>query len=230
MKPQSAHRDHRKRLRNRFRAEGLGNFEKHNILELLTFYSVPRRDTNELGHALMNRFGSLSAVFEASEQELLEVEGVGENTALLIRLVHEIWLQYMQDKNAKRLTFSDREGLRDYLKNLYLGKTEETVYCLYFNAKEELICAQKIFGGSVQSCVFRKRQIVEAGIRVSASFFILVHNHPAGNPDFSEQDVRTTQSLARLFRELEMPMADHYVVSGENVTSFRESQDTSDPA
>ena len=230
MKKESAHRDHRTRLRNRFRAEGLGSFEKHNILELLLFYCIPRRDTNEVGHALMDRFGSVSGVIDASEQELLEVPGVGKGTALFIRLLRELFSLYTRDKNTVRLTYQDRDALNDYLRNLYAADPDETVYCLYFNAKDELICTQKMFCGSVQSCILRKRQIVESGFRAGASYFLLVHNHPAGNPDFSEQDARTTQALTRLFREVEMPMADHLVISGDVVTSFRESGAASDPA
>ncbi len=216
------HARHRNRLKRRFMKEGLTSFEKHNMLELLLFYSIPRRDTNEIAHRLVSRFGSLSGVFDAPPEELCQVEGVGENTAILIKLVSQLWFQYNLDKAGRRLLFSEKEELSRYLCNLYAAIPEETVFALYFNAREQLICAEKLFCGSVESCIIRKRRIVESGIRVGASFFVLTHNHPHGDANPSESDIRATQSLVHLFRELEMPMADHIIVSGNVTTSIRD--------
>ncbi|MEG2852596.1 MAG: UPF0758 domain-containing protein, partial [Hydrogenoanaerobacterium sp.] len=94
------HAGHRKRLRERFIKNGLDNFEKHNVLELLLFNSVPRQDTNELAHRLMEEFGSLSGVFDAPVEELMKLDGIGENSAVLIKLIPAISKVYLDDKNT----------------------------------------------------------------------------------------------------------------------------------
>ena len=93
----NVHEGHRDRLRQRFLQEGLENFQDHNVLELLLFYSIPRKDTNEEAHNLINRFGSLSGVFDASFEELCEVKGIGENSAALIKIMPELFKKYEVD-------------------------------------------------------------------------------------------------------------------------------------
>ena len=94
----NVHEGHRQRIRERFLKEGLENFHDHNILELLLFHSIPVKDTNEEAHALINRFGSLSEVFDADYEELCKVKGIGERSALLIKLMPELFREYEKDK------------------------------------------------------------------------------------------------------------------------------------
>lgn len=215
------HANHRQRLKNRFLKEGLDHFEKHNVLELLLFFCIPRVDTNELAHRLLQRFGSITNVLTASREELCSVDGVGENTALFLRLFGELRVVMLNETAEERITLGDTARIEEYLVGIYTGLREETVFVLYFNAKEQLICAEKLFTGSVSSCVMRKRQIVEKGLSVGASFFILAHNHPNGIAAPSDEDMRVTRSMSHLFRELEMPLADHYIVGDGKACSLR---------
>ena len=102
MAEKQLHQGHRQRLRNRFMQEGLDHFEQHNMLELLLFYSIPQRDTNEVAHRLLNRFGTISDVLNAPVEELETVEGVGHSSALLISSVHQISDIYRRDKTERR--------------------------------------------------------------------------------------------------------------------------------
>ena len=102
------HKEHRSRMKNRFLAEGIDSFEPHEILELLLYYSIPQKDTNELAHTLIDRFGKLSAVFDAPYDDLLSVPGVSEHTATLIKLIPALSRRYALEKNSKILLATSR--------------------------------------------------------------------------------------------------------------------------
>ena len=121
------HKDHRKHTKDRFLAEGLDSFEPHEILELLLFYSIPQRDTNGIAHELINRFGSLSAVLDAPYEDLLDVPGISEHSATLIKLIPAISRRYALEKNSKVTRLATIEDIGRYLVARYLGVTEETV-------------------------------------------------------------------------------------------------------
>ncbi len=123
--PDNLHEGHRERLRNRFVKDGLESFEDHNILELLLFYSIARKDTNEEAHALINEFGSLSGVFDASYEDLCKVKGIGERTASLIKLVPEIFRKYETDKiNKNGVILNNAELVAKYASKYFKGLTE----------------------------------------------------------------------------------------------------------
>ena len=126
------HKDHRTRLKRRFLDEGLDNFEEHNVLELALFFAIPQRDTNELAHELIDRFGSLSGVLDASFDSLLEVDGIGEHAATFLKLLPEISRHYMLEKIPNKFNISNMEQIARYLVAKYAGETEEVAYLLLF--------------------------------------------------------------------------------------------------
>ena len=115
------HKDHRNRLKNRFLAEGLDHFEPHNVLELLLFYGIPQKDTNELAHTLINRFGSLEKVFDAPFQDLLTVPGIKEHSATLIKLIPALARVYSVEKNKSGDALSNVDAWGQYFVNRYIG-------------------------------------------------------------------------------------------------------------
>ncbi|MBQ3500307.1 MAG: hypothetical protein IJA70_02625, partial [Oscillospiraceae bacterium] len=121
------HDGHRKRLKARFMKTGLDDFEPHNILELLLFYSVPRKDTNPLAHRLVNRFGSLSGVFDAGPEELMKVDGITENTAVLISMIPQLARKYLEDKSDAVNAISGFDDIGTYLMPKFVGRTVETI-------------------------------------------------------------------------------------------------------
>ena len=133
------HTNHRERLKKRFLTEGLDHFEPHNVLELLLFYAIPQKDTNELAHALIERFGSLSEVFDASFEELITVPGIKEHSATLIKMIPSLARQYMVDKNGNTERLMTVEKLGEYFVNKYIGVNVETVYLLLLDNKYEVI-------------------------------------------------------------------------------------------
>ncbi len=213
MKKELPHEGHRQRLKNRFLASSLESFEPHNVLELLLFYSVPRQDTNELAHSLIDRFGSLKGVFDADFKELIKVKGIKENSATLIKLVPQIARTYMTNENPVGKILDSAEAIGNYLVNLYIGSTTETVYILLFDSNFKLLNTVKLFEGSVNSAIVAPRKIFEEVTKVNASMFVMAHNHPNGVPVPSMEDIETTVALSGAFEMFSVGLLEHFVVA-----------------
>lgn len=214
MQNNNPHKDHRSRLRGRFISEGLNSFPDHNILELLLFYSIPRKDTNELAHTLIDKFGSLSAVFDADYNLLLNTEGVGENTATLIKLIPSLARAYLMDKETRYPNFSDIHKLGTFLVNYFIGMTKERLIAIFLNNNAEMIDMMLISEGIVNKTGGSIRKIAESGFARNASFIVLAHNHPDGDSRPSEDDIALTRAYASTFHDLELPLVEHIVVGG----------------
>ena len=212
------HKDHRKHTKDRFLSEGLDSFEPHNVLELLLFYSIPQKDTNETAHMLINRFGSLSAVFDAPYDDLLTVPGISEHSATLIKLIPAISRRYAMEKNSKVTKLSSIEDIGKYLVARYLGVTEETVLLLLLDNKFGLIDCVKVHEGSVNSSAITMRKLIETALFKRASMVVLAHNHPSGVALPSSDDLFTTQQVKRAFDLVEIGMLAHIIVAGDTFT------------
>ena len=166
------HDGHRKRLTARFLTEGLEGFEPHQVLELLLFYSIPRQDTNELAHRLIERFGSLSAVFDAPYEQLLEVEGVGEKTASLLKLMPDMARVYYAARQDGAYIRSNKDAQELLLPRL-MGRREELVYVLLLDAKGKCLAVELVHEGSVNASEVNLRKIAALAIRANAAGLIL---------------------------------------------------------
>ena len=214
------HKDHRKHTKDRFLSEGLDSFEPHNVLELLLFYSIPQKDTNETAHMLINRFGSLSAVFDAPYDDLLTVPGISEHSATLIKLIPAISRRYAMEKNSKVTKLSSIEDIGKYLVARYLGVTEETVLLLLLDNKFGLIDCVKVHEGSVNSSAITMRKLIETALFKRASMVVLAHTHPPGVALPSSDDLFTTQQVKRAFDLVEIGMLAHIIVAGDTFTNI----------
>lgn len=214
------HKDHRKHTKDRFLSEGLDSFEPHNVLELLLFYSIPQKDTNETAHMLINRFGSLSAVFDAPYDDLLTVPGISEHSATLIKLIPAISRRYAMEKNSKVTKLSSIEDIGKYLVARYLGVTEETMLLLLLDNKFGLIDCVKVHEGSVNSSAITMRKLIETALFKRASMVVLAHNHPSGVALPSSDDLFTTQQVKRAFDLVEIGMLAHIIVAGDTFTNI----------
>ena len=214
------HKDHRKHKKDRFLSEGLDSFEPHNVLELLLFYSIPQKDTNETAHMLINRFGSLSAVFDAPYDDLLTVPGISEHSATLIKLIPAISRRYAMEKNSKVTKLSSIEDIGKYLVARYLGVTEETVLLLLLDNKFGLIDCVKVHEGSVNSSAITMRKLIETALFKRASMVVLAHNHPSGVALPSSDDLFTTQQVKRAFDLVEIGVLAHIIVAGDTFTNI----------
>lgn len=219
----SIHDGHRQRLKERFVKEGLDNFQQNQVLELLLFYCIPRRDTNEIAHHLLQRFGSLSGVVEATMDELKKVPGMGENAAVFLSLLNAFARYYQVNRalNDERLTTIDNCG--KYLAAKFSGKRNETVFLLCLDAKCKVICCREVGEGSVNSAAVPIRRIVEIALGVNATSVVLAHNHPSGLAIPSADDIHTTKRLAQALQAVDIVLADHLIVADDDYVSLAQS-------
>ena len=216
------HDGHRQRLIQRFLEEDLDNFEPHNALELLLFYAIPRKDTNELAHVLIDTFGSLKGVFDAPYEELIKVAGIGPNTAALLKLVPSLTrTYYSSDARSVILDTSEKSG--EYFLPYYIGQTEEVVRLACLDAGGKVISNQILHRGSANAAEVNLRKIVNIALRNNAMGVILAHNHPGGLPLPSEEDVATTKSIREALMPMGILLMDHIIVAGQDYVSMARS-------
>lgn len=216
------HDGHRQRLIQRFLEEDLDNFEPHNVLELLLFYAIPRKDTNELAHVLMDTFGSLKGVFDAPYEELIKVPGIGPNTAALLKLVPSLTRTYYSS-DARSIILDTSEKSGEYFLPYYIGQTEEVVRLACLDAGGKVISNQILHRGSANAAEVNIRKIVNIALRNNAMGVILAHNHPGGLPLPSEEDVATTKSIKEALIPMGILLMDHIIVAGQDYVSMARS-------
>lgn len=217
------HNGHRNRLKERFLKEGLDSFEAHNVLELILFYAIPRKDTNETAHRLLDTFHSLSGVFEASYGELLKVEGVGPSAASLIKMFPDVMRKYSVDKEKNLKIIETTEDAGKFLLPLFIGRSDEIVVLVCLDCKRKVLHSSIIFEGSVNSAQISIRKIVEVALRYNSSTVIIAHNHPGGLALPSKEDVTTTGTVKEVLTGVGIDLLDHIVVADNDYVSFADS-------
>ena len=217
------HKGHRKRMKERFLRYGLNSFDDHNVLELLLFYAQPRKDTNLLAHRLMDTFGSLDAVFEASPQALMRVEGIGESAALLLHLVPEAARRYRIAKEAPGTILASSSDAGNYLLPLFMNGRSECVYLICLDPKHRVIDCRLLSSGEPTTVAVSIRQIVEIALLQNAAAVILAHNHPNGLALPSAEDRDVTRRLREALSYVNIPLLDHIIVAGEDFVSLADS-------
>lgn len=212
-------------MKARFLREGLDAFEDHNALELLLFYAVPQRDTNELAHKLISAFGSFSAVFDAPVESLMQVGGIKENAAILIKLIPALYGKYAQNKqSAGTLFLKSAQAAGEYLVPQFAGQSAERFLTICMNHKCKVLKTVVISDGTANSTALRSRQLAEAVIYTGATNVILAHNHPEGVAAPSMQDVDATRYLFSMLRNLGVKLNDHIIVAGDDWFSMATSK------
>lgn len=217
------HDGHRQRLRERFLKSGLDGFEPHNVLELLLFYALPQRDTNELAHQLLDEFGSLSAVLEADVQELCRVKGVGQNVAALLTMMPPLARYYMDDCNRKVKTLETTTDVIDFISPKFIGRTKEMVFLLCTDNKASVVFADFVAEGSVNATLVNVREILAAAMRHDAVAAIVAHNHPKGLAIPSKEDLLTTKKVYDALASTNIRLVDHLIFASGDCCSMRES-------
>lgn len=208
---------HRERVKRRFLTEDLESFEAHNALEFLLFYGLPRIDTNGIAHRLIDRFGSFSEVLEAPLDELASVEGVGDNAAIFLKLIHST-VKYYEDDVARRSaeSFDSKEAIGKFLIEKYAGEENEKVMLLLLDNRGGLIESRVLQEGSVNSANVNVRRVTEIALRGKASSVVIAHNHPRGIAFPSAEDIEVTKSISRALSLVDITLLDHYIVAANS--------------
>ena len=220
---ENLHEGHRKRMKERFIKSGLDDFAPHNILELLLFYSIPRGDTNPVAHRLIDTFGSLSGVFDATPEELAKVDRVGENSAILISMIPQIARKYLEDKADTANIVGGWSDIGAFLLPKFVGRTNEALMMVSIDNKNKIISCSVVAEGTVDSAKVSRRKIMEEAMKVKATRVILAHNHPCGVAVPSSEDVVMTKEIGRLFAQVGIELVDHIIVANDDYVSMAAS-------
>ncbi|MBQ2697339.1 MAG: DNA repair protein RadC [Clostridia bacterium] len=220
---ENLHADHRQRLRNRVMDHGAVSLEDHVLLELLLSYAIARKDTNELAHRLIRQFGSLRSVFDAELEQLQQVDGVGERTAVLLKLVLELTRRYFEADNAPTRRLATTEEISAYVIPKFVGATREKLLLVYLDGRSQVITHEFVGEGGVGDLSVNYRRIVERCMALRAFGLIVAHNHPSGFAFPSPEDMYATVALCRGLAPLGVAVVDHLIVAGDDCTSLRDS-------
>lgn len=219
----SIHEGHRERVRKRFLQEGLDSFTDIQVLEFLLFYCISRRDTNPIAHALLERFGSLSQVLEAPVEELCKVDGIGESTAVFLRLIPQAGRFYLKDRVSQVKILSSLESCAAYLVPFFFGQRVEMVYLLCLDAKCKLLNCTRIAEGNVNAAGLSVRKVVETALAANATSVVLAHNHPGGLAIPSKEDILTTSRVSAALDAVDIHLSDHIIVADNDYVSMVQS-------
>ena len=218
------HNKHRERMRKQFLAEGFSeNSSEHKLLEMLLFFSIPRKDTNDIAHLLINRFGSLSGVLEAPAEELVKIDGVGENTAMLLKLMVPVTKKYIASKTQKVNIFENMDSICDFLVEKYIGTDVETFAVTSFNSKGAVVGFDILAKGDCVTVNVSVRQVIEAVLRNNAVCAVISHNHPGGMATPSRVDIETTQKIANTLKSINVRLIDHIILCDDDYVSLAQS-------
>ncbi len=204
----------------KFKKVGINGFSSHQVLEFLLFYTIPRCDTNVVAHNLINEFGSLPAVFEASYEDLLKVDGIGPRSASLLTLVPQVTQRYLSEKTSRKIVFSDLEEIKKYIRAKYINVKSEVAYLMCFDSGGRLNNCCVVSSGSKNSTIIDSRSMLEIAFRNDAANVVLVHNHPSGIAAPSKEDLEITKKLADLFRSVNITMLDHVIYANDELFSL----------
>jgi DNA repair protein RadC len=215
---------HRRRLLDRYMKNGSDALHPYELLELLLTFSIHRRDTKQIAHALLRRFKTVNAVCTTPKDILQEIDGIGEKSAILLKLVHDIAAAALKERYERNNVLTHRQEVEAYLRFCYGNRRDEYVAVLFLDTGNHVIQTEIVAEGTVNQCVLYPRTILKRALEVHAAAFILAHNHPAGTPNPSEGDWLITRRLHEAGRLLEITLLDHIIVCSDEVVSLREME------
>ena len=217
------HAGHRERMRNKFLTRGLDAFADHEALELLLYYAIPRKDTNPIAHALMERYGSLSAVLAAPVEDLQKVEGIGESAAVLLKLVPQIQKKARLADAKRETALTSVSQFGAYLLEQFHGEKNEVIYQLCLDRKGKLLACKRLGEGDMSSANLDIRRMIENAILFSASGVVLAHNHPSGIALPSQDDYIATDQAKAALATIGVVLLDHIILADGDFVSLAES-------
>lgn len=219
------HAHHRMRMRQRIKDYGLETLQEHEVLEYLLYFALPRIDTNELAHELLDHFGGLCGVLEATEEELLTVKGVGPKSAELIHAVLPLARYYQVRKRDKHAELTHFEAALEYLRPLFNGLQEEHFYMI---ALDDAGCPLRdilLAKGLPNKVQFDINAVVRQAINTRCTQVLLAHNHPAGLARPSQEDHNSTIEIVGMLGPVGITVLDHIIVTPTDATSLKMSGD-----
>jgi DNA repair protein RadC len=212
---------HRERLKSRFRDSGKDSVADYELLELVLFQILPRRDTKPIAKALIAKFGSFTEVLAAPEARLMEVSGVGEAVALHLKIVEAAAHRYARGPVASRPLLGSWQAVIEYCRATMAYEDREHFRILFLDKKNGLLADEVQQTGTVDHTPVYPREVVKRALELSSTAIVLVHNHPSGDPTPSRADIQMTRAIIDIAKPLGIVVHDHIIVGKEGHASFK---------
>ncbi len=212
---------HRARLRARYRLNGETALQDYELLEVLLMFAIPRRDTKLLAKKLLERFGTLARVFEAEPATLEEIGGIGPQAATLISLIRPLAARFLTRASGARTVLRSTGDAGAYFQAKLKGLLEEEVHVAFVNTKNAVTATECLQRGTVDQSVVYVRKVIERALANKASGFVVVHNHPSGDPTPSDHDRDVTQALKSAAATVGVRFLDHLIIGDAAPFSFK---------
>ena len=223
-KPKHRHTGHRERMKAEFLARGLEGWPDHRVLELLLFYTIPQGDVNDLAHELVERFGSLAGVLDASVEELKKVKGVGDHTAVFLRMLPAVLGRYQGARTRLSAIINSPEEAYAWLEPYFFEARNEMVYVLCLDGKRQVLGVRKVAEGSIELAEVNTRRIAEEAIGLRAAQIYVAHNHVSNLAIPSQADWLTTDTLRGALSPIGIELIDHLVFVDGDMVSLKDSE------
>jgi DNA repair protein RadC len=214
---------HRRRLRKRFSQSGFDGFHDYEVLELLLTYAIPRIDVKPIAKRLLDIFGTLAGVFDASVAELSQTRGVGEKGAVFLTLIRQVEVRYLASDLPGKKVFDRPDKVKAHLRLLVQGRGMECFGAIFTDQQHRHAATQILFEGTVDRAAVYPRNLMKRALELDAKGLILFHNHPGGTPRASQEDIDLTRRMAEACAPLDIKMLDHFLIAGKEVLSFKEN-------
>jgi DNA repair protein RadC len=209
--PDNIHEGHRAKMRARFFESGLRGFAPHEVIEFLLYYTIPRKNTNEIAHALINKFGSIAGVFDATIPELTDA-GLSENSIALFKAITQSLSLYYQSENKSRV-YDNTQKIREMFATEFPGRNVEEFRLACFNNKLQLKDKIHIISaGTFAATAVNMRRLVETVIKEGSYCIAISHNHPNALPTPSNEDIAATRYILQTLRAIEVHLLDHVII------------------
>lgn len=223
-KEESVHNNHRSRIRREALDFGMEHMPDYKVLEIFLYGCLARGDTNELAHRIIEHFGSIDALMDATGDELMRVSGVGEQTAVEIMSAMELNRRCMRARieraNDEKNVYTSLQKIAERMWTYFQGLNKERLYMLLFDNRMALISQQVISNGSINSTDVCNYAIVKHIVDKNAANVVLAHNHPHGNATPSPEDIQVTDSLFHFLKGIGIPLREHIIIADDRFSSI----------
>lgn len=220
---ENTHSQHRNRMRELFRKSGFSQMNQEQILEFILFYAIPRKDTKPVAIRLLEKFGSFSAVIDASEDDLSKVDGIGAATAFYLKMFREVFGIYLLDKNEKQEGRYSASQIGSKLLPYFIDAKNEIAILLCLDSSLNIISCVELSQGSYDSIELDANEVVHAACGSNSTHVVLAHNHPGNTAIPSKEDIESTLSLQSILKEHDIVLLDHLIFSDMDFISLFQS-------
>jgi DNA repair protein RadC len=211
---------HRKRLREKFLKSGLAGFHDYEIVELLLTLGIPLRDVKHQAKEAIQRFKTLRGVMDAPPEQIQEIKGIGPHGVFGIKIAQAVAVEYLREKSLQKPMCNSSQEIYDYFYLSMRDLKKEVIKAAYLNSQNEIIEIQDLSSGTVDSTYIYPREVMEGAIKYQAASLVLVHNHPSGNPQPSQNDRELTRNMVYIGSLMQIKLLDHIIIGENKFYSF----------